>query len=450
MLCEQPMVDANTGALTIQNNIITKFEWFSESNPGEFTRTVPFSGTQGEFQWLVKTDSPVNTKLDVVANIPGCGSYLHLRKDATIDSYAIIGKCHIGFRQGPIRAMPWFNGSHRFASVVHNHKDPKSCVVDIDILGRAIDNCLCASYGFDKSFIGFSDELHQSRLGHFLVSCLEDQGLRLSDTRIMKLEKHMSDEVKIISPIWKTISGWRAVILGSADASVRKNACNMLTELLKFWSRPMTWGVLDAIQTCIDSIEDLAQTRSDWNQIAKSLAAIESGKWSHDFGGQPDMASLHVYAHNIEPQTALRLDLPQHSASIPCLISALNRLTIILTQHLELKSDLFNGSFPGVDLQGVEEGLSSAERVRFGRLYTRVIGSEAQNPELCSRNPLITLGTELFYAKVQSRIATLQWLRPSWESFQGRLVEFRQVYQHMLAIDAFQEGISEAKKIIIV
>ncbi|KAI1458811.1 HET-domain-containing protein [Annulohypoxylon moriforme] len=450
----QPTVDASTGALTIKCNIIATFDSFKENDQGEFVQTVPFPGIQGEFQWILDTgDNIVDINLDVVGNISGCDSYLHLRKTSTADDYIILGTCRIGFRQGVVRTAPTSTSNHKFSHVDSNRHGLNT--IDIDILGRPLHSgLLCASYGFDISFIQFLDSILESELGKFVLSCHGYQGAGSGHSLIKGVKKTLTDNLKLSSaPLWKTISGWRTIVHGVVDAQDKKDMCNQLTELLEFWSKPTTWQVLDAIKMCMDSIEELTRILSIWNQVARSLATIETREWSWNFDERPDMISSHFFEHNIEPQIATTLGLSEYSASLPCLISALDQLTVMLTQHLECHSDLFNDSVLGVDIQGMgphKESLSSTERIQVGRLYTNFMRNKTQTPNTCSQNPLLTLGTEAFYSKVQTRVAMLKWLRPSWQLFQDRLVEFRQVCQHMLAIDAFQKDIDETRRITIV
>ncbi|KAI0139128.1 HET-domain-containing protein [Hypoxylon sp. NC0597] len=452
---EKPGVDTNTGALNIQSNIVTSLESFHRVSTYDFRRIISFPGIENEFEWLVKTENSVVPELDVVVDIPGSTSYLHLRRDPVSSRYSLLGNCRMGFRQGPIRTALGSTGMSNFGttSLISGRQ-----VADVDIFGMGPNsNILYASYGFDRSFLRFLDDLLQSSLGRFIVSYIEGQGAHLQDLQKSAMNRYLTDEMGI-SEIWKTTSGWRMSIRGAFIYDEIKTACNMLTEQLRFWSRPTTWQAIDAIEACMKSIEDMEQMRSDWNQIAKSLASIERDSLSWKACGRPNTASLvshkysntSSYAHGMEPQTAIRLGLPTHSASLSTLVSALGRSTESLTQQLEFESDLFNRSIPGVDLEQEIEQLSSAERVQAGRIYTDFMRSETIISERHHSDPLIALGTEAFNNKVQSRIATLKWLNPSWQSYRERLMEFRHICQHMCAIDAFQESIGQARKITII
>ncbi|KAI0839706.1 HET-domain-containing protein [Hypoxylon sp. FL0890] len=452
---ERPGVDSNTGALNIQGNIVMSFESFHKIGPYEFMRISSFPGIESDFGWVVKTENSVIAKHDVVAYIPGCTSYLHLRPNPVRNQYSLMGNCRIGFRQGTVRNIPGPVDMFKLgtAGTIAGHS-----AADIDIFDMAPHSrILCASYGFDSSFLKFLDGLLQSRLGKFIMSHLEDQGARLGDLQTSKMNKYLTDELgnSGILEIYKTTSGWRTSLRGPIDFDEVKTACNMLTEQLRFWSRSTTWQAIDAIEACMKSIEDMEQMHSDWNQVAKSLASIESGSLDWKACERPDMTSSgdhkysNIYAHGIEPQTAVRLGIPAYSASISSLVSALARSTINLTEQLEFEPDLFNRSIPGVDLEQEEEQLSSTERIQVGRIYTYFMRKEIQDAHRHARDPLITLGPEAFNSKVQSRIAILKWLGPSWQSYQERLTEFRHACQHMCAIDAFQESICQAQRIVI-
>ncbi|OTA59644.1 HET-domain-containing protein [Hypoxylon sp. EC38] len=445
---EKPGVDTNTGALNIQSNIVTSFESFHEVGTYEFRRILTFPGVENDFEWLVKTENSVIAELDIVVYIPGSTSYLHLRRDPINNCYSLLGNCRIGFRQGPARTVPWNADMYKFgiASLQGGRQ-----VADIDIFGMGSNgNILCASYGFDRSFLQFLDDLLQSSLGKFVVSYIEGKSAHLRDLQMSAMNRYLTDEMGI-SEIWKTTSGWRTSIRGAVIQDEIKTACNMLTEQLGFWSRSTTWQVIDAIEVCMKSIGDMEQMRSDWNQIAKCLASIERDSLSWKACGRPDMASSvshKDYVHDIEPQIAIRLGLPAHSASISTLIAALKRSTLNLKQQLEFESDLLDRSIPGVDIEPETEQLSSVERVQVGRIYTHFIRSNIEVSEGHHNDPLITLGPEAFNSKVQSRIATLKWLNPSWQSYRERLMEFRQICQHIRAIGAFQESIGQAQRIM--
>ncbi|KAI1141456.1 HET-domain-containing protein [Hypoxylon sp. FL0543] len=453
---EQPGVDANTGALNIQSNIVTSFQSFLGASPYEFTRKVSFPGMGKDFEWLVKTEKPVDAEIDVIAYIPGCTSYLHMRRSSASHHYSLIGNCRIGFRQGTVRTIPGTVDTFKLGTSIIV---AGSTVADIDIFDVAPHSrVLCASYGFDSTFLKFLDALLQSPLGKFIVSHLEGQGAQLGDLHTSKIDRYLHNELgnSGILEIYKTTSGWRASSRGATDVNEIKSACNMLTEQLRFWSRSTTWQAIDAIEACMKSIEDMERMCSDWDQIAKSLASIDRGSLSWKACDRPDTVSLadhkfsYTYAHGIEPETAVRLGLPAYSASVFSLVSALERSTRNLMQQLEFESELFDRSIPWVDLKQGEEPMSMAERVQVGRIYTDCMRSEMQDSERSARDPLIKLGSEAFYSKVQSRVAVLKWLSPSWQSYQGRLMEFRHACQHMSAIDSFQESIDQTRRIVVV
>ncbi|KAI1208138.1 uncharacterized protein F4807DRAFT_431736, partial [Annulohypoxylon truncatum] len=100
------------------------------------------------------------------------------------------------------------------------------------------------------------------------------------------------------------------------------------------------------------------------------------------------MTFSHLYEHNVNPQASSRHDLPEYCATFPFLVSALDGLTMMLTQHIEHYLSLFTYCIPGADLQEVRsqgEELSSAERIKLGKLYT-AFSKETQTSEICSRD----------------------------------------------------------------
>ncbi|KAI1099210.1 HET-domain-containing protein [Jackrogersella minutella] len=444
-----PNVDVSTGWLNIDSDIVARLDSFQEINPYEFTRPVPFPGMHMTFEWLVRTECPVNAVLDVIANIPGCSSYLHLRRNPTSNHYGLLGNCRMGFRHGVVRNVPWILGKNKFEGL---GLGSTSKVADIDVFGRGPNNhFLCASYGFDRSFLDSFDTLVRSRLGKFVVSCVKDRGTNTGDLQL----EYLNEDHEILA-VWKSIFGWRTAIRGCFNAEEIKNSCNKLMEQLKFWSQPSTWKLLNLIEIYMESIENLVQRRSDWIQIAKVLAEIERGTISWNAEDRFAMASLvdhqrlYNYGHKIAPETASRLGLPEDRASLPCLVSTLANSTTTLIEQLEFESTLFDYPVPEGDAEGEEGGkLSSAERVQLGRIYTKFMRSGTHPSDNFSSDPLLTIGTDAFYSKVQSRVSILKWLRPSWQSFQERLAQFREVCHHISAINKFQESISEAQRISI-
>ncbi|KAI1651113.1 HET-domain-containing protein [Daldinia loculata] len=439
-------VNAHTGALSIQSCIVTSLKLFYQVNHYDFIQKISFPGLECDFEWLIRTEIPATAELDAVVYVPGCSSYLHLRRSPTSDDYSLIGACRVGFRQGIVKTTPL-----DLPATLRNLTFANA--VDINISSQERNtNHLHASYGFDQSFIEFLVDLAESRLGIHIISHFRSRNASLSNLRATILNKYFEDRIGI-SAFWKTGSGWMTTATRGRDIEYIKRVCVIMAEQLEFWSRHTTWKALDSIRTSIDSMNKLSQMWSDWNKVAKVLAAIEKGSLTKNVNDHPDTARLidfHEYVHGIEPQTATRLGLPNSCASLSSLVSTLTKLAIEIMHQVDFEQELFSCYVPGIDYEGEDGKLSLAERVQLGRLYTHFIRSSAETSKRSLHDPLITLGTETFYNRVKSRIAILEWMKPSWESFQTRLVEFRQVCVHITAIDAFQEGISKFQNIVIV
>ncbi|KAI1662261.1 HET-domain-containing protein [Daldinia decipiens] len=440
-------VNAHTGALSIQSYVVTSLESFYQINHYDFIQKISFPGLECDFEWLIRTEIPATAGVDVVMYVPGCSSYLHLRRNSTGDDYSLIGTCRVGFRQSIVRTtrldLPAILHTLTFANAV-----------DINTSSEERNsNHLHASYGFDQSFMEFLVDLAESRLGIHIISHFIYRDASLSNLRmIAPLTRYFEYEIGK-SAFWKTGSGWKVTATRGCNVEYIKRVCVIMSEQLEFWTRHTTWKALDAIGTCMDSMNKLSQMWSDWNKIAKVLAAIERGSLSKNVNDHPDVAcsiDCYEYAYGIESQIATRLDLPNSCASLSLLVSTLTRLAIDIIYQVEFEQELFSCYVPGIDFEGEDGELSLAERVQLGRLYTHFIRSSAETSKRSLHDPLITLGTETFYNMVKSRIAILEWMKPSWESFQARLVEFRQICVHITAIDAFQEGISEFQNIVIV
>ncbi|KAI0846183.1 HET-domain-containing protein [Daldinia vernicosa] len=439
-------VNAHTGALSIQSYIVTSLESFFQVNHCDFIQRISFPGLECDFEWIIRTEIPATAELDVVVYVPGCSSYLHLRRSSTSDDYSLIGTCRVGFRQSTVKTIPLDLPvklrNLTFANAVDINTSSQECNT----------NRLHASYGFDRSFIEFLVDLVESRIGMHIISYFRSQDASLSNLRTTVLSRYFQDRIGI-SAFWKTGSGWKVTAIRGWDTEYIKRVCVIMAEQLEFWTRHTTWKALDSIGTCMDSMNMLSQMWSDWNKAAKVLAAIEKGSLTKNVNDHPDTArsiDCHEYAHGIEPQTATRLGLPNSCASLSSLVSTLTKLSIEMMHQVDFEQELFSCYVPGIDYEGEDGKLSVAERTQLGRLYTHFIRSSAETSKRSLHDPLITLGTETFYNMVKSRIAILEWIKPSWESFQARLVEFRQVCVHITAIDAFQEGISEFQNIVIV
>ncbi|KAI0113125.1 HET-domain-containing protein [Daldinia grandis] len=438
-------VNARTGALSIRSCVVTSLQPFYQVNHYDFLQKIPFPGLECDFEWLIRTESPAISDLDVVVYVPGCSSYLHLRKSSTSDDYSLIGTCRAGFRQSIVKVIP-LDLPAKFRNLTFANS------INVNTSGQERNtNHLHASYGFDWSFIEFLVDLVESRLGIHIISHFRSGDVSLSNLRRTVLNGYSKARIGI-SAFWKTGSGWKVTATKGWDTEYIKRICVIMTEQLEFWSQHTTWKALDSIGTCMDSMDKLSQTWSDWNKVARVLAAIEKGSLTKIVNDHPDTArsiDCHKYAHGIKPQTAPRLGLPNSWASLSSLVSILTNLTIEIMHQVDFEQELFRCHVPGIVYGGDDGKLSLAERVQLGRLYTHFIRSSAETSKRSLHNPLITLGTETFYNMVKSRIAILEWMKPSWESLQARLVEFRQVCVHITAIDAFQEGIGEFQNIVI-
>ncbi|KAI1387558.1 HET-domain-containing protein [Hypoxylon trugodes] len=451
----RPKINATTGALSIHCTVVTSFESFEANAPLEYTRTVSFPSTRDEFEWLVKTENPVYPELDVVAYVPGCDSYLHLRMDQAAGGYALLGYCRIGFRQGTVRNAQFGMDRYKFETI---SGIPGCRVADVDLVGGiTAPNLLCASYGFDRPFLEFLQSLRQSRVGELIVSHLKDQDAPLSGLRGNAMKVYLGQQLGALA-VWKTALGWRTSIKGGIGINDVKSLCNAVAEHVKFWAHPATWRALDAIEVAMNSIDSLIQMWSDWNQVARSIAALEM----NGLKGKTDNRTIETLAdsdeidtceHKIEPQVASRLGIQTPQTSLQSLLLAFSKSTTQLMQELGIESELFDYSPTNLDSEE-KNGRGSwelipTERLRLGRIYTKIRRTEAQDPNNHAYDPLLSLGAETFYTKVRSRVDTLEWLQPSWQSYRGHLMGFRHVCQHISGIDAFQDSMCKVQEITI-
>ncbi|KAI4862762.1 HET-domain-containing protein [Hypoxylon rubiginosum] len=445
---QQSSVNSITGTLSIQACVLTSLRSYCTVGPCDFGRTVHYPGIQHDIEWLVKTEVPANVELDVIVYVSGCRSYLHMRRGPIGNHYSLLGNCRIGLRLGPPTTLKLEASKSPKRSIV----DPRNRRArrDKNSSGRTLNtNHLCISYGADKSFLEFQIELVRSRLGKFLVAVFEARGEDMGNLQFDTLAEYLDLRVTE-GAIWKLSSGWETTMKGMISNATTKVISNMAANFLEFWSRPEAWQILNAVEACMDSIDDLEIMLSDWYKVARALGAVgtESRHYMTFSGDSHEPCS---YKYMIEPITAQRLGLPAYGASFQALMSALVDLTRGLMQQLESESDLFGDSVSGVvEEKGEEPGLNPTERARLERLYTEFMGSEAYTLEADVISLLVNFESEEFERTTKSRISILKWLDPSWQSWKGQLTDFREACQLMSVIDGFQEDIGASQTIKIV
>ncbi|XXG95492.1 hypothetical protein Hte_001756 [Hypoxylon texense] len=434
----QSSVSGMTGTLSTRGRVLTSLNSYRTISPNNFGQTVHYTEFQYDIEWLVETEVPANAELDVIVYISGCHSYLHLRKDPASNHYSLLGKCMIGLRLGSLSTFE--------LGTVEN---PKRRGNDPNHPGPTLNtDHLCISYGADKFFLEFQKMLIRSRLGDFLLTVFKARGEDMKNLQFTSLDEHF-DLRAIPGAVWKLSSGWGTTTKGRMSNDTTKA---MPPDQLEFWSRPVTWQILNAVEAVMNSIDDLERMLSNWHKIARSLAAMAT-KGLHNLTFSDDPHEPYSYTRMVEPGTAQRTGLPAHCVSVRALVTTLISQTRDIMQRLESEADVFAYSIPGVEEGKGEEqpGLSPTERAQLERVYKNFLESEAYTLESdVNINLLVRFNTEEFERMTKSRISTLKWLDPSWQLLKGHLTGFREACQLKSAIDEFQKSIGALQTIKIV
>ncbi|KAI8961178.1 hypothetical protein F5Y11DRAFT_366903 [Daldinia sp. FL1419] len=330
------------------------------------------------------TEMAATAHLDAVVRIPGCSSYLHLRKVPTSGHYSLIGRCRIGFRQCTMKTIP-------SAAPVGLQRLMPTNAFSIDTSGYKFETAyISISYGFDRYFMDLLVALTGSRIGKHIATYFKARDESLSNLQPIEFGVYFTDKLGVLG-IWRIFSGWKVSATTGWDRERIRDMYIAMEEQLKFWTRNTTWKALDSIEASINSMTNLIHTWSDWSEFAKVLVAIQKGKVVETVSNQGDRSE---YAHGMEIQTATRISLTESSASLSPTMPALTNLSKSIIQQLEFEPELFTSYTPGIDCEGGCENLSSAERVELGRLYGNFIRDSPKNSEYRLRDPLMTLGTE--------------------------------------------------------
>lgn len=148
---DTPKVDIETGALTIKASIITKLETFYQIDPLNLRKSIRIHGSKSEFHWVAKLEFPWQVATDSIAYIPGCTSYLHLRREGP-RGHRLIGKCELGF-QSFYEIAEWNSSSESIASIrgLLEFKSPDS----VDEVPPQDVKLMGGFWGVELSFLAF-------------------------------------------------------------------------------------------------------------------------------------------------------------------------------------------------------------------------------------------------------------------------------------------------------
>ncbi|KAI6091562.1 HET-domain-containing protein [Hypoxylon rubiginosum] len=424
---QQPNVSALTGTLNIQCSVLG-LESYRTISPREFARAIHFPGLPNNSEWVIKTEAPAKAEMDVLVNIPGCHSYLHLRKIPDGSYYNLLGTCRLGIRQEPTRTLKWRVEENRNITTLSSLR-PNGSSVKLNM------HHLWVSYIVGGLFLTYLDALLRSRLGNFLVAVFQARGENLGGLG------NFDDLPLGPSEIWKLSSGWKTV----NDDNGTANTIGTEAEQLKFWTRSATWQILNAIDVCVNSISDLEIAWSDWNRNTGDLAAREASN-------QLDMISGDLHdpynTRTGDPNTTQTHSLSQYDTPLRSLFELVS-LTKNLMQQLESESDTL--ILETVDEKGIESESKITRCAELRELYKSFIALESQAPKHNIPNTPISFEREQFENMIEFRIAILKWLEPSWKLFGTTgFKEFRHACQLISTIDDFHAGISVSQTIAIV
>ena len=98
-LCGLPKVEFDTGAFHLLAwRIIDPQNGFTHLHSTTYIRDVSFTAGAGDVYWIVRAECPLKPEVDLVVFVPGCQSYLHLRRSFETGEYILLGLCDVGLR----------------------------------------------------------------------------------------------------------------------------------------------------------------------------------------------------------------------------------------------------------------------------------------------------------------------------------------------------------------
>lgn len=436
-----PKVDAETGALAIEASIITELKKFYHLDPLNLRRSTRLHGSKCDFHWVVKLEFPGDTVTDSIAYIPGCRSYLHLRRE-TSRGYRLIGKCDLGF-QSFYDVAEWNLSSETLASVRRLIQVKGND--GMDEVPPHDEKLMGGFWGVELSFLSLQHRLLNNNFGTFLRAQIDIIGGYDSQTNTDPSEEFF-DLGDIDGFIWDTMQGWTTTIC-------RLNAPNFpsehatwdktVIETLDFWSDDRVWEVVEDLDKWMVQIRQLKADWMEWVQLGKDLVnAIYDFDHLHDHNAV-QLAGAEDTDYHHHHQASLRA-----CGLISPTIDAAKEAWIASTQQFLVKFSTVplvrNSMTAAMGGEGVSDPLKRAEHTRLSALFTEAL------QRMPLRTSYIPQTTYTLCAAMAVKISLFEWVQCSWWQFMTGSRDFQLVCQHLRAVKTFQAGIGPLQEIVIV
>ncbi|KAI0965288.1 heterokaryon incompatibility protein-domain-containing protein [Xylaria arbuscula] len=424
-----PRVCSSDGALSITAWRITTMHSFTHTDLSLYiSRPSPCI----DFQWVVRTESPVDFDHDELFFIPGCETYLHTRRICSGEvRYHLIGSCEIGFRSKHMftamgcdldstQQQPYF-GLEKLARCL------EATAIEHKMMGafQGVGNLLIEEMEKHLLENDFSQLVRAQLLRH------EPKSKEIPQTTKELDHLELEELYHGTASFWDTSDGWK---LSSGEGFVHHNVQHRL-ERLGVWFDLETWDTVDDVHHCFTELRTLQQTWTKWLQLrtllTQELEVLSGIGLDTEDGALSKMDWCHKTDQLAISRT--RQDWRRETRAV------LRQLWIISKiqwpEELSFERDISITRSPDIENivnQWLQEDISAGQ--------PQLTDGEIRD---------VYDSCESFLRTMSFRISTFERMESSWKIFAEKGERLRHVCQYMSIIGSFQEGIAPLGDVVI-
>ncbi|KAI1745791.1 heterokaryon incompatibility protein-domain-containing protein [Xylaria scruposa] len=426
-----PKVYSKDGALSITTWRITKMRGFSFARSKVYIRQ-PSSSV--DFKWVIETEIEVNFDLDEIMYIPGCKSYLHMRKVYDDCRYELIGSCKIGLQSSYLRREIYIHNNRNSAYSSFNGMPHMIETLEYS----SIDHKMMAIFfGVDYSLLGHIEEMFLENDFCLMVHCQLANSKPISkptgSRAAMQLDRQELREFLFSDnsdSCWNTGQGWK--LLCMKTNLVPNMDLDKGFQLLNILFDQSTWEMMDIVHSCLLELQSMKIIWNTWLHLQQSLI-LDLGGYPHTVGTPTADFVRRVEMSQNKDQLHLTSTREAWRNATRVLLRQLQSTQRIFSDNLHAKENIPISSDTLIDAtidQWLQDDICASHEL-----------NNKLSPNLCSDD---------FRTVIHSRILFFESMESSWQDFIQRSQGLRQICEHMSIFRSFREEVTPMGDILIV
>jgi hypothetical protein len=468
-LCGVPRVEFDTGALHLLAwRIIDLQRGFTHLHSTTYTRDMSLTAGAGEVCWIVRTERPLKLETDLVVFIPGCPSYLHLRRSFETGEYTLLGLCDVGLRSitsdenPPESLSKIISKAQRHYDMDSNAVNPESNNNSQEFEAKDLDcKMMGVFWGINDILLDFMVNCLDSPVGNFLKS----ERNQVEDAPFdVILDANHTERLEMLGMsgiMWDSNAGWQVNTPQGQGIKTSDRRFKRVERLLDFWLDTDTWKIVGSIKVCMDKRAELETSWITWCQLGQDLNYhLDKLTDDYRFNSGPPNVQFQASQHCQQHSSSFNKDL-NHAGNSKILTDGvendgaifragrerLREATYHLLLQLESWPSFRSQEYDYPHAQDKQEKKMSTQGHQLKQWFQEDLLVRPLYSQTLSVDNIWNI--DRFTSHIKSNLSLCSSFESFWMHFHSKYESFRLLCQHLAAVKEFQGAISHLGEIAI-